>query len=540
MIILDVNKVSKNFGYGTLFENVTFSLNEGESISIVGHNGCGKSTLLKLIAKEERLDNGSVSIKKDATVAYLDQVISDKSDNRIVKDILLETFREINGLMIRIKKYEKLMEEDSERYLEAYCKLLEEYSSIGGYDVDVRINTVCSGLGINDFLLNQNYNCLSGGEKTLVQLAKVLLLKPDLLLLDEPTNHLDISRVEWLEKYIKSFKGACVIVSHDRYFLDKMSSKILDLSDIEAKVYSTNYSGYLVEREKEFQKQLADYKNQQIVIKRLQEQIKYFSERGMATNSSTLCNRAKALQTTLNRILERKVERPKEQRELVVDFNETKRGSEIVLKAENLSVIKPNGDLILNDVSLIVKSREKVAFIGDNGSGKSTFLKAFLGISDLDYSGNISVGPSVNIGYLPQVINFDGEKLKVLDYFKNETCLDEQKSRAILASFHFFKDDVNKFVKNLSGGERVRLKLAILLQSKVNCLIFDEPTNHIDIATKEVLEKAVEGFKGTFIFVSHDRYFINKFADKVVEFNNGNLTVYNGNYDYYKEMKNKN
>lgn len=540
MIILDVNKVSKNFGYGTLFENVTFSLNEGESISIVGHNGCGKSTLLKLIAKEERLDNGSVSIKKDATVAYLDQVISDKSDNRIVKDILLETFKEINELMIKIKKYEKLMEEDSEKYLEAYCKLLEEYSSIGGYDVDVRINTVCSGLGINDFLLNQNYNCLSGGEKTLVQLAKVLLLKPDLLLLDEPTNHLDISRVEWLEKYIKSFKGACVIVSHDRYFLDKMSSKILDLSDIEAKVYSTNYSGYLVEREKEFQKQLADYKNQQIVIKRLQEQIKYFSERGMATNSSTLCNRAKSLQTTLNRILERKVERPKEQRELVVDFNETKRGSEIVLKAENLSVMKPNGDLILDDVSLIIKSREKVAFIGDNGSGKSTFLKVLLGISDLDYLGSVSVGPSVNIGYLPQVINFEGDKLRVLDYFKNETCLDEQKSRTILASFHFFKDDANKFIKNLSGGERVRLKLAILLQSKVNCLIFDEPTNHIDIATKEVLEKAVEWFKGTFIFVSHDRYFINKFADKVVEFSDGNLTVYNGNYDYYKEMKNKN
>ncbi len=540
MIILDVNKVSKNFGYGSLFENVTFSLNEGESISIVGHNGCGKSTLLRLIAKEERLDNGSISIKKDATVAYLDQIISDKSDDRVVKDILLETFKEINNLMNRIKKYEKLMEEDSEKYLESYCKLLEEYSSLGGYDVDVRINTVCSGLGISDFLLNQNYNSLSGGEKTLVQLAKVLLLKPDLLLLDEPTNHLDISRVEWLEKYIKSFKGACVIVSHDRYFLDKMSSKILDLSDIEAKVYNTNYSGYLVEREKEFQKQLSDYKNQQIVIKRLQEQIKYFSERGMATNSSTLCNRAKALQTSLNRILERKVEKPKEQRELVVDFNETKRGSEIVLKSENLSVMKPNGDLILDDVSLIIKSREKVAFIGDNGSGKSTFLKVVLGVSDLEYLGNFSIGPSVNIGYLPQVITFDGEKVKVLDYFKNETCLDEQKSRAILASFHFFKEDVNKFIKNLSGGERVRLKLAILLQSKVNCLIFDEPTNHIDISTKEVLERAVEGFKGTFIFVSHDRYFINKFADKVVEFNNGNLTVYNGNYDYYKEIKNKN
>lgn len=540
MMILDVNKVSKSFGYGALFENVSFSLNEGESISIVGHNGCGKSTLLKLIAKEERIDNGSISIKKDATVAYLDQVISDKSDNRIVKDVLLETFKDVNELSIKIKKYEKMMEEDSNKYLETYCKLLEEYSSIGGYDVDVRINTVCSGLGINDFLLSQKYDNLSGGEKTLVQLAKVLLLKPDLLLLDEPTNHLDISRVEWLEKYIKSFRGACVIVSHDRYFLDKMSSKILDLSDVEAKVYNTNYSGYLVEREKEFQKQLSDYKNQQLIIKRLQEQIKYFSERGMATNSSTLCNRAKALQTNLNRILEKRVEKPKEKRELIVDFNETKRGSEIVLKAENLTVTKPNGDSILNDVSLTIKAREKIAFIGSNGSGKSTFVKVVLGINELEYQGTVNVGSSVNIGYLPQVINFENDKLKVLDYFKSETCLDEQKSRTILASFHFFKDDVNKLVKNLSGGERVRLKLAILLQSKVNCLIFDEPTNHIDISTKEVLENAVEWFKGTFIFVSHDRYFINKFADKVVEFENGKLTVFNGNYDYYKEMKNKN
>lgn len=539
MIILDVNRVSKNFGYGTLFENVSFSLNEGESISIVGYNGCGKSTLLRLIAKEEKIDSGSISIKKDATVAYLDQVVSDKADERIVKDILIDVFKDINTLSEKIKKYEELIKDDSEKYLDIYCKLIEQFANIGGYEVDVKISSVCSGLGIDHEILKQNYYKLSGGEKTLVQLAKVLLLKPDLLLLDEPTNHLDISRVEWLEKYIKSFKGACVIVSHDRYFLDRMSTKILDLSDVEAKVYNTNYSGYLIERDRQLEKQMADYKNQQIVIKRLQQQIKYFSEMGMAKNSSTLCDRAKALQTTLNKILEKKIEKPKEQKDLIVDFNEDKKGSSIVVKVEDLTVYKPNGEYIINDVSLTVSSKEKIALIGDNGSGKSTFIKTILKETNLENKGLTQIGPSVNIGYLPQIINFENDSLKVLEYFKNEICLDEQKSRAILAGFHFYKDDVNKLVKNLSGGERVRLKLAILLQSKVNCLIFDEPTNHIDISTKEVLENAISNFKGTFIFVSHDRYFINKFANKVIEFKNGKISVYNGNYDYYKERKNK-
>ncbi len=535
MIILDVNKVSKNFGYGTLFSNVTFSLNEGESISIVGPNGCGKSTLLKIIAKVERTDSGSVSIKKDAKVSYFDQVIADKTNDKLVEEILRETFVSLNELYLKIKKYEKLMEEDYEKYLDNYCKALEEYSSLGGYDIDTKINTVCTGLGISEDMLKRNYNILSGGEKTLVQLAKVLLIKPDLLLLDEPTNHLDIERIEWLEKYIKNFKGACVIISHDRYFLDKMSTKILDLTDTEAKVYNTNYSGYLIEREKEIEKQLSDYKDQQIIIKRLQDQIKYFRERGMATNSSTLCDRAHALQTNLNRILAKKIERPKEVKKLNIDFNEDKKSSKVVVETKQLSVYKPNNDKIIDDVSLKILAREKVALLGNNGSGKSTFLKAILGKQDLKVEGEVTIGPSVKIGYLPQIINFEKDNVKVLDYFKSETYLDEQKARSILATFYFYKEEVNKLLKSLSGGERVRLRLAILLQTNVNCLIFDEPTNHIDIPTKEVLESAISEFNGTFIFVSHDRYFINKFAEKIIEFKDKKIKIYDGNYDYYKE-----
>ncbi len=544
MIILDVNKLSKNFGYGQLFEDVSFSLNEGESISIVGPNGCGKSTLLKLIAGLERADFGSVSIKKGASVAYLDQTASDKVDDRQVIDVLKDAFIKINELAKTLKNYEQIIANPSshlehEKTIEKYCKAVEEFSSLGGYDVDVAIDTVCSGLNIDDAMKHQTYSTLSGGEKTLVQLAKALLQKPDLILLDEPTNHLDIERIEWLENYIKSFKGASVIVSHDRYFLDRMSNKILDLSGIEPKVYNTNYSGYLVEREKEFEKQMAAYQDQQLIIKRLQEQIKYFSERGMATNSSTLCNRAHSLQTQLNRILSRKVERPQEAKKLKIGFSENKKSSKRVFETRNLVVEDGNGRKILNGINLIVTAGERIALIGNNGSGKSTFIKTVMGVQDLPHSGEVFVGPSVKIGYLPQIINFENDNQKLLDCFKLEAGVDEQKARQILATFQFYKEDVNKIVKNLSGGERIRLRLASLLQQNVNCLVFDEPTNHIDIPTKEVLEKAIDDFNGTVLFVSHDRYFINKFAEKTIEFKDGKITVYLGNYDYYKKEKAK-
>lgn len=542
MIILDVNKLSKSFGFGELFKNVSFSLNEGETISIVGPNGCGKSTLLKLITGEQRADGGSVFIKKGVKVAYLDQVSADKVDDRKVIDILKVAFTEINNMSATLKYYENLMQnpaEDYDKTLEKYCKLVEEFSRLGGYDVDVEIGAVCSGLNIKKELFNRNYTSLSGGEKTLIQLAKALLQKPDLLLLDEPTNHLDIERIEWLESYIKSFKGACVIVSHDRYFLDKMSNKILDLTNVEPKIYNTNYTGYLKERERDFEKQLSAYKDQQLVIKRLREQIKYFSEMGMAKDSPTLLNRAKAMQTQLSRILDNKIEKPIEPRKIRLAFDREKKSSKRVFETKNLTVFAPDGRKILNGINLIITQGERVALIGANGSGKTTFLKTLLGTQELRYEGEVIIGPSVKIGYLPQIISFENDKFTILNYFKDEASVSEEQARRILASFQFYKDDVDKKVKNLSGGERIRLRLAVLLQQKLNCLVFDEPTNHIDISTKEVLEKALNDFSGTILFVSHDRYFINKLADKVVEFKNGTTTTYLGNYDFYRSEKSK-
>ena len=542
MIILDVNKISKNFGYGQLFEDVSFSLNEGESISIVGTNGCGKSTLLKIIAGLEKADKGIVNIKKDARVSYLDQTGSSVNDEREVYQILRSTFKTINEMENRLNKMQQqlLLSMPQNKYdelMEKYCNLLEQFSLMGGYDVEVNINTVVEGLKIDKSILHQSYNNLSGGEKTLVKLAKDILNKPDLFLLDEPTNHLDIDRIEWLEGYIKSFKGATVIVSHDRYFLDKMSNKILAINNGFAKVYATNYSGYLQEVEREFEKQMADYKNQQLIIKRLEERIKYFSERGMATNSSTLCDRAHSLQTQLDRIKKNAVQRPKETKKIDVGFKEDKKSSKTIVSTKNLTVVVPNGKTILKNVNVNICAKEKGALIGANGSGKSTFIKTVMGKQDLQVLGEVFVGPSVKVGYLPQIIEFKNGKQSLLEYFKEELALNEQQARRILAKFQFYKEDVNKKVENLSGGEKIRVKLAELLQQKINTLIFDEPTNHIDIPTKEVLEDAIESFDGTLIFVSHDRFFINKFADKVIEFCGGETTEYVGNYDYYKEQK---
>lgn len=542
MIILDVNKIGMNYGYGQLFEDISFSLNEGEAISIVGPNGCGKSTLLKIIAGIEKADNGQISIKKDAKVAYLDQIGSSTIDDRIVYDILKDTYKDLNEIEKRIKSLQEKLNsgiegEEYNKVLNKYCNLLDRFSTLGGYDMDVNINTVVDGLNINKEILNQKYNLLSGGEKTLVQLAKVLIIKPDLVLLDEPTNHLDISRIEWLESYIKSFKGAAVIVSHDRYFLDKMSNKILDIDNGVGKIYNTNYTGYIEEKQKDFEKQMANYKDQQAIIKRLEEQRKYFAQRGMATNSSTLCDRAHVLQAKIERLKKAAISRPQVKKKLNIDFNEIRKSSKKVISVDKLSVTTPENRIILNKINLDIYSHERVAFIGKNGSGKTTFIKTVLGEQDLEVSGNVQIGPSVKIGYLPQVIQFDNEDQQLLEYFKNSSKTNEQRAREILAKFEFYKEDVNKRVKNLSGGERMKVKLADLLQKKINTLIFDEPTNHIDIPTKEVLEGALEEFDGTLIFISHDRYFINKFADKVIEFEDGKINIYLGNYDNYIENK---
>ena len=537
MLVLNVDKLGMNFGYGTLFKNVSFSLNDGEIISIVGPNGSGKTTLLKAIAGLERVDEGNFSLRKKAKVAYLDQKSASISDNRIVYDILKDAFHDILEAEKEIKFLEKQLEildassDEHAKCLEKYCNLIENFSLIGGYEVDANIQAVCDGLEINDDLLYHDYNSLSGGEKTLVQLAKCLLAKPDLLLLDEPTNNLDIKRIEQLEKFIKSYKGAILLVSHDRYFIDKVSSKILEIDGGKSTIYSTNYSGYIKQKESDYEKNMVLYKEQQKQIQHDKEMYRYFL-------SHNFQSRAKQFKDKYEQEIIESIPRPKKPRKIRMSFDSEGKSSKKIIETKGLTISLPNGKFILNGVNVQIFANERVALLGNNGSGKSTFIKSVLGQQNLNVKGEVIVGPSVKVGYLPQVISYPQENLSVLDTFRSICGIGEEKARAILSRFNFSREDVDKAVKNISGGEKVKLKLAELIQQDINTLILDEPTNHIDIPTRESLEDALDEFDGTIIFVSHDRFFIKKFANKIVEFKNGKTKTFDGDYEYYLSLSN--
>ncbi|MBC1233897.1 ribosomal protection-like ABC-F family protein [Listeria booriae] len=535
MTIVALNNVTKRFTGDLILEKISLQVEEGERIGLIGRNGEGKSTILKIIARLETVDDGIVSVKRSATVGLLNQM-PNVLGNAIVRDYLRTAFADVLALQAELTELEQRMTTDmSERLLAQYGEKQARFIDLGGYNLDTNMDKILHGLGISH-LAEKVWEQLSGGERTKVSLAKMLLEEPDLLLLDEPTNHLDLQAVDWLTQFLRAYKGTVLVVSHDRYFLDEVVQKIVELENKELITYHTNFSGYLVEREERLLKEFRDYKDQQKKIKKMQQAIKRLRQWAMEANppNDALFRRAKNMEKALARI--DVLKKPAlEQKNMRLEFEESKRSGEDVVIFD--AVWKQFGDRVLFDgIDCHIRQKERVAIVGNNGAGKSTFLKMVLGEVAPDV-GTVHVGPSVDIAYLSQHMDVGDENQTVLEAFRDKVAVVEGDARHMLATFLFYGEMVFRKVVNLSGGERMRLSLAQFMNQPVNTLLLDEPTNHLDIASREVLEEALRNFEGTIITISHDRFFINQICDRTLWLENGEIVSYGGNYSYASEKR---
>lgn len=535
MTIVALNNVTKRFTGDLILEKISLQVEEGERIGLIGRNGEGKSTILKIIARLEAVDDGIVSVKRSATVGLLNQM-PNVSGDAIVRDYLRTAFADVLALQAELTELEQRMTTDmSERLLAQYGEKQARFIDLGGYNLDTNMDKILHGLGISH-LAEKVWEQLSGGERTKVSLAKMLLEEPDLLLLDEPTNHLDLQAVDWLTQFLRAYKGTVLVVSHDRYFLDEVVQKIVELENKELITYHTNFSGYLVEREERLLKEFRDYKDQQKKIKKMQQAIKRLRQWAMEANppNDALFRRAKNMEKALARI--DVLKKPAlEQKNMRLEFEESKRSGEDVVIFD--AVWKQFGDRVLFDgLDCHIRQKERVAIVGNNGAGKSTFLKMVLGEVAPDV-GTVHVGPSVDIAYLSQHMDVADENQTVLEAFRDKVAVVEGDARHMLATFLFYGEMVFRKVANLSGGERMRLSLAQFMNQPVNTLLLDEPTNHLDIASREVLEEALRNFEGTIITISHDRFFINQICDRTLWLENGEIVSYGGNYSYASEKR---
>ncbi|MDF2921482.1 MAG: transporter ATP-binding protein [Paenibacillaceae bacterium] len=541
MIVISCQHIKKYHAANLVLEDVTFELHEGEKIGIIGSNGSGKTTLLQMIAGVEPIDEGQLFIKKGSKIGYLSQ-FQYTGELLTVYDALSYGCRELLACQNRMAALEEGMSRprgDSagaqkalERLLQQYAEEQEFFERGGGYELDSRIAQVAAGLGIGREQFPRQYATLSGGEKTKVALGTLLIARPDVLLLDEPTNHLDLEGVEWLETYIGSYPGACLMVSHDRYFLDRVAAKIVELEDGESSLYLTNYSGYVQEKEERLLRQFAEYQEQQKTIRKMRETIRQLEEWGRIGSNEKFFRRAASMQKALDRM--EKIKRPVlDPKTAEFDWKLQDRSGRRVAVLEG--VTKHYGSKqVLNQVEGLLEFGEKVALVGKNGSGKTTLFKLLLGLEQAD-KGSLQLGARVEPGYLAQEEQPSSLKETVLDYFRKEARLEEGEARARLARYLFYGAAVFKPLCGLSGGEWTRLRLALLVHNKPNLLLLDEPTNHLDIASREALEENLEEFPGTILAISHDRYFMNKLVKRVWELKEGRLASYPGSFDDYRE-----
>ena len=533
MVDLSVKGLNKYYGEHHVLRNVAFDIQRGERVGLVGGNGTGKTTLFRILAGELDYEQGDIAIPADARVAMIEQ-IPKYPPEYTVEQVMRSAFSELDALAGQLRALEARMEGGAAEpeVLRKYGELTARFEHMGGYDTDVALNVTANGLGISKRMREQLFGQLSGGEKTRISLARAILKRADILLLDEPTNHLDMDAVEWLEDYVNKYPGTVVVISHDRLFLDRCVTRIIEMTD-EGGVdfYAGNYSFYVREKQARFDEQMKRYLAEQ---KKAQE-LQFTADRlhGWGMGNKKLQVRAFAIEKRIERLT--KTEKPTDsRRELKGSFASREFYGDQVMSGKGLAMSM--GDKALfEDVAFEVKGEERIGLIGDNGCGKTTLLRLIAGELTPD-RGFIRLGPSVKVGLLPQVIEFDDENRNLVDTMIYGLNMTPQTARNHLASFAFTGDEVFDPVSSLSGGERSRLKLCMLMANKVNFLILDEPTNHLDIPTREWIEDAVEQFEGTLLFVSHDRYFINRFANRIWEMRDQGIVDFRGGFADYRRI----
>ena len=536
MIDISVSNLVKEFEVGKkILDGLTFQVDAGERVGLLGPNGCGKTTLLRILTGVMDYDEGEVVIAPGKRLGLISQIPVYPA-GYTVEDVLDTAFAPLHQMEEEMASLAAKMAagESDPALLAQYDKLTAAYQSGGGYETQTNKNKVCNGLSIPQDMRQRPFDQLSGGEKTRVNLGRLILEDTDILLLDEPTNHLDLRATEWLEEYLEKFKGTVLTVSHDRYFLDQVVDRIVEIKDGRAEFYPGNYSFYAVEKERRYEEQLRQYEKEQAKIEQLEKaaaQMRVWAYSGM----DKTFKRVKSMEKRIERM--RVTDRPKKERKMAVRFGEREFRGDEVLSIKRLAKAF-DGRTLFSDVDLEVEGGERIALLGDNGTGKSTLLKIILGEETAD-AGKVRMGPTVKVGYLPQVIHFDHPERTLVDTLIYDQDCTASTARNRLAAFKFRGEDVFKPVSALSGGELSRLRLCMLMDAKINLLILDEPTNHLDIQSREWIEEAVEEYEGNLLFVSHDRYFIERFATRIWMLEDGRITDFKGTYGEYQAAKAK-
>lgn len=530
MIDISVSNLVKEFEVGSkILDGLSFQIDQGERVGLLGKNGAGKTTFLKILTGELDYDGGEVMVAPDKALGLISQIPVYPSEYT-VEDVLTTAFGKLHAMEREMAALtERMVQGNDSAVLKRYGELSSQFETRGGYDTATELNKVCNGLNVPATMRKQLFSALSGGEKTRVNLARLILEDTEILLLDEPTNHLDLHATEWLEDYLSRYKGTVLAISHDRWFLDKVVKRVIEIVDGKAQFYEGNYSFYVVEKERRYEEQLKQYEKEQAKIGQLQEaadKLHLWAFMG----ADKLHKRAFSMEKRIERM--RTTDRPTKERKLDIKFGEREfHGDEVLVMKD---VGKSFGERTLFEhLNLLIEGGERIALLGDNGTGKSTLIKILMGEEEPNM-GKLRMGPTVKIGYLPQIIHFDHPERNLVDTMIYDLDCSTQSARNRLAAFKFQGEDVFKQVKSLSGGEQSRLRLCMLMDESINLLILDEPTNHLDIASREWIEEAVEDYEGNLLFVSHDRYFINRFATRIWMLENGGITDFDGTYEEFQ------